>query len=103
MDLDDYNRNTSEGLHTTSIAAAWMNIVYGFGGFRSDGDMVVLAPTIPSYWTSYTFHLTINRSILTVFVTAKDVTLSVEGDPVSLLLFGNDITIHTTHTHQLVN
>ena len=32
MDLDDYNRNTCEGLHTTSIAGAWMNIVYGFGG-----------------------------------------------------------------------
>ncbi|MCL2128210.1 MAG: family 65 glycosyl hydrolase, partial [Treponema sp.] len=25
MDLDNYNRNTAEGLHTTSIAAAWMN------------------------------------------------------------------------------
>ncbi|WMT43393.1 family 65 glycosyl hydrolase [Paenibacillus sp. D2_2] len=31
LDLDNYNRNTREGLHTTSIAAAWMNIVYGFG------------------------------------------------------------------------
>lgn len=32
MDLDNYNRNTREGLHTTSIAGAWMNIVCGFGG-----------------------------------------------------------------------
>ena len=40
MDLDNYNRNTEEGLHTTSIAAAWMNIVYGFGGMRSDDEIL---------------------------------------------------------------
>ena len=38
LDLDNYNRNTNQGIHTTSIAAAWMNIVYGFGGLRTDGE-----------------------------------------------------------------
>ena len=51
MDLDNYNRNTGEGLHTTSIAAAWINIVYGFGGLRSDGPRLSLSPTLPSEWT----------------------------------------------------
>ena len=32
LDLDNYNRNTREGLHITSIALAWINIVYGFAG-----------------------------------------------------------------------
>lgn len=41
-DLDNYNRNTREGIHTTSIAAAWMNIIYGFGGLRTDGDIILL-------------------------------------------------------------
>ena len=50
MDLDNYNRNSGEGLHTTSIAAAWMNIVYGFGGLREDGDMLKLAPSIKKKW-----------------------------------------------------
>ena len=45
MDLDDYNRNTNEGLHTTSISAAWVNIVHGFGEFRSDGKYLKLAHT----------------------------------------------------------
>jgi maltose phosphorylase len=57
MDLDDYNRNTNEGLHTTSISAAWVNIVYGFGGLRSDGKYLKLAPTLPKLWKSYTFNL----------------------------------------------
>ena len=57
MDLDNYNRNSGEGLHTTSIAAAWMNIVYGFGGLRADGDMLTLAPSIPEQWEGYRFHI----------------------------------------------
>ena len=52
MDLDDYNRNTCEGLHLTSICAAWLNIVYGFGGLRSDGNILVLKPVLPSNWNS---------------------------------------------------
>ncbi|HCM14276.1 MAG TPA: family 65 glycosyl hydrolase, partial [Lachnospiraceae bacterium] len=55
MDLDNYNRNTSEGLHTTSIAAAWMNIVYGFAGMRSDGDILSFSPSIPAAWNGYSF------------------------------------------------
>ena len=35
LDLDNYNRNAGEGLHITSIAAAWQNIVQGFAGLRA--------------------------------------------------------------------
>lgn len=59
LDLDDYNRNTFEGLHTTSIAAAWMNVVYGFGGLRSDREISV-APTLPKAWQSYSFSILIH-------------------------------------------
>ena len=52
LDLDDYNRNTCEGLHMTSIAAAWMNIVYGFLGLRSDTKELSIAPKLPSNWKS---------------------------------------------------
>ena len=59
MDLDDYNRNAQEGLHTTSIAAAWLNIVYGFGGLR-DQNGVSLSPMIPDGWKSYSFSVLID-------------------------------------------
>jgi maltose phosphorylase len=57
MDLDNYNRNTREGLHTTSIAAAWVNIVYGFGGMRSDGHILKFNPSIPKAWDRYNFKI----------------------------------------------
>jgi len=68
LDLDDYNRNTSEGLHTTSISAAWMNIVYGFGGVRTDGKELKINPTIPSVWEGYSFSLRYRNSTLKVSV-----------------------------------
>lgn len=58
LDLDDYNRNTCEGLHMTSIAAAWMNIVYGFLGLRSDRPVLKIAPTLPARWSHYGVKLT---------------------------------------------
>ncbi len=73
MDLDNYNRNTREGLHTTSIAAAWVNIVYGFGGMRSDGDMLVLNPSIPSAWKTYSFRVFYRGSVLEVKVNKQNV------------------------------
>jgi maltose phosphorylase len=32
LDLDDYNNDTEDGLHITSMAGTWMSIVEGFAG-----------------------------------------------------------------------
>ncbi|MCD1258120.1 family 65 glycosyl hydrolase [Paenibacillus athensensis] len=80
LDLDNYNRNTREGLHTTSIAAAWMNIVYGFGGMRSDGDMLLFQPSIPQAWSSYSFKLLYKGAAISVAVNREQVTIKAAGD-----------------------
>jgi maltose phosphorylase len=68
LDLDDYNRNVHQGLHVTSMAAAWMNVVYGFGGMRSDGPILSFKPTLPPQWKKYSFKLLYRRQVLTVTV-----------------------------------
>ena len=85
IDLDNYNRNTAEGIHTTSIAAAWMNIVYGFGGMRSDGNILSFRPSIPAQWASYSFQIFYREALIRVEVTQAQATLRlVEGQPVSV-------------------
>lgn len=64
LDLDNYNRNTGDGLHTTSIAMAWANIVYGFSGLRSDGETLRFAPCLPDRWSRVRFSLTYKGRIL---------------------------------------
>lgn len=79
MDLDNYNRNSDEGIHTTSIAAAWMNIVYGFGGLRSDGEVLRIRPMIPQKWQEYSFKLHYEGDVLKIRVDKERVRISSEG------------------------
>jgi len=80
MDLDDYNRNTNEGLHLTSIAAAWVNIVYGFGGLRSDGDVLKLSPFCPKRWKSYQFRIQYFDVNIEVYIDQKEIKLTLDKD-----------------------
>lgn len=80
LDIDDYNRNTNEGLHMTSIAAAWVTIVYGFGGLRSDGPLLKIAPKLPKTWGAYTFNIHYMDTSIKVAVTKDDVTFTLDKD-----------------------
>lgn len=94
MDLDNYNRNTREGLHTTSIAAAWVNIVYGFGGMRSDGDMLVFNPSIPEAWKSYSFRTMYRGAVLAVNVAKETVGFkTINGTGADIRIYGKEYKI----------
>ena len=82
LDLDDYNHNTGEGLHVTSMAAAWMNIVYGFGGMRSDGERLVFNPSIPENWESFSFNILYRDTRLNIKVSRKSIILKTFTGPV---------------------
>ncbi len=93
MDLDDYNRNTHEGLHTTSISAAWLNIVYGFGGLRSDKELS-LNPVLPKGWRAYSFSITVWGKPLKVTVREKQLLLESQTDTViALKIYGKTCSI----------
>jgi maltose phosphorylase len=80
LDLDNYNRNTKEGLHTTSLAGAWINIVYGFGGMRSDGELLRFNPCIPKAWNSYSFRIVYRDAVLLIKVNKENVDFQVVND-----------------------
>ncbi len=92
MDLDNYNRNTAEGLHTTSIAAAWMNIVYGFGGMRSDGDGLSFAPSIPADWRGYSFRVDYRKDVILVEVDRENAVFSTRnGTELVISVYGKQV------------
>lgn len=93
LDLDNYNRNTHEGLHTTSMAGAWLNIVYGWGGLRTDGEVLRLAPTLPTGWQALQFQLTYRGSQIRVRLEAGEVLIQVVSGPqLKLELYGEAVT-----------
>ena len=57
LDLDDYNNDTCDGLHITSMGGTWMAFVQGFGGMRVRKGQLHFNPFIPEGWNSYSFRL----------------------------------------------
>ena len=96
LDLDNYNRNTREGLHVTSIAMAWANIVYGFAGLRSDGDGLRLAPRLPSRWKQLTFTILYRGRLIRIRMEKATTGLKLlSGGPISLFVYGKPCTVST--------
>jgi maltose phosphorylase len=76
LDLDDYNREVSDGLHITSMAGTWLAIVEGFGGMRIRSERVELNPLIPEQWRSYSFHARFRELLFEVKVTGKSMEIT---------------------------
>jgi maltose phosphorylase len=65
--------------------------VYGFGGLRSDGAILVFNPVLPKQWEAYEFRLRYRSVRIRVRVTAREVSFSTQDrveTPVPLLIYG---------------
>ncbi|MBN1864344.1 MAG: beta-phosphoglucomutase [Victivallales bacterium] len=95
LDLDDYNNNTWEGLHVTSMAGTWMNLVYGFGGMRSDGDLLSFDPFCPPGWEAFSFRLCIGeKGVLSVRVGREESSFMMgKGTHASIVVYGNELVV----------
>ncbi len=91
LDLDDYNDDTEDGLHITSMAGTWMSIVKGFAGQRVREGKLVLAPYIPDQWESYTFRILYHHTTLIISVDRTAVTITNASEvSVSMVVLGQE-------------
>jgi maltose phosphorylase len=94
LDLDDYNNDTEDGLHITSMAGTWMSIVKGFAGQRVKDGILVLNPNLPSQWTSYSFRLGFRGALLKVQVSRDAVVVdNISDRDVQVLIHGTPVVI----------
>jgi maltose phosphorylase len=66
LDLDDYNNDTNDGLHITSMGGTWMAFVMGFGGVRVKNDRLVFNPFLPKKWKNWSFRINFRGAHLEV-------------------------------------
>ena len=91
LDLDDYNNDTEEGCHTTSMAGTWMSVVKGFGGMRILDGQLHFNPYLPTQWDSYSFNIGYRGNILKIRVSSAGVDIRNTGaEPVTLFLNGEE-------------
>ncbi|MDA0686820.1 MAG: family 65 glycosyl hydrolase domain-containing protein [Bacteroidetes bacterium] len=79
LDLDNYNNDTEDGLHITSMAGSYLSIVQGFGGLRIKDQKLHLNPHCPSQWKGYEFQILFNNAPVRVVVNPRGTTVLNQG------------------------
>lgn len=93
LDLDNYNNDTADGLHITSMTGSWLAIVHGFAQMKTWDEKLSFAPFLPKDWTGYKFHINYRGRLIEVAV-ADEVSLTlVTGEPLTLSVYDNEITL----------
>jgi maltose phosphorylase len=94
LDLDNYNNDTEDGLHITSMAGTWMSVVQGFGGLRVQEGKLVLNPFIPGHWMQFAFKVMFRGARLQVTVKQNGVSIVNETDvPVTVLVHEKEFPV----------
>ncbi|HTF16443.1 MAG TPA: glycoside hydrolase family 65 protein [Chryseolinea sp.] len=87
LDLDDYNNDTEEGCHITSMAGTWMSVVKGFGGMRVKNGQMHINPFLPDKWKSYSFRLEFRKRVIKIKISDEGVETILEaGDPIEVVV-----------------
>ncbi|MBC1512186.1 glycoside hydrolase family 65 protein [Listeria booriae] len=105
LDLDNYNNDTEDGLHITSMAGSWIAIVQGFAGMRTFNGRLAFAPFLPKTWDKYAFKINYRDRLIEVTVTAEMVSIALlSGEALELDLFGESVqlvdTLEKHHYHK---
>ncbi len=87
LDLDDYNNDTCDGCHITSMGGTWMTIVQGFGGMRVKDSMLSFNATLPQKWQSYSFKIRHKDNVLKITVNKSGTKIErLSGNPTKVLV-----------------
>lgn len=96
LDLDNYNNDTEDGLHITSMAGSYLSIVQGFGGVRVYNQKLILNPSCPNEWKSYSFNILVNSVPLFVTVNKQMVKIENLGNSdIEALVLGKNLTLNS--------
>lgn len=95
LDLDDYNNDTEDGCHTTSMAGTWMSVIQGFGGMRVSNEQLHFNPVLPSHWKSYAFKILFRNTLLKIKVSASQTEIENQSTKnVEVMVNGKSYTVN---------
>lgn len=102
LDLDNYNNDTEDGLHITSMSGGWLSIVQGFAGMRTLKGHLSFEPYCPTQWNGYQFKLKYRGRLIKVKVTASEVEFTLqEGEALTFDLYGKEVILTDSLTNRI--
>ncbi|MGF7396814.1 glycosyl hydrolase family 65 protein [Thermoanaerobacterium thermosaccharolyticum] len=94
MDLDDYNGNVKDGIHTACMAGAWSAIINGFGGMMTYPDGLHFMPNIPVGWRLLSYNVKYKNCKLHVDITQDKISfLLIDGAEMRIYLYDEEILL----------
>ena len=94
LDLDDYNNDTEDGLHITSMAGTWMAVVKGIGGMRVYNNTLYFNPFLPTSWKAVSFKIQFRGKTILVKVTPTETILeNLSKESVAINLAGKALEL----------
>ncbi len=92
LDLDNYNNDTEDGLHITSMTGSWLAIVQGFAQMKTYDETLSFSPFLPKKWSKYAFHINYRGRLLHVLIDSQVTITLLSGEPI-------DVTIYNKEQH----
>ena len=94
LDLNDYNNDTEDGCHITSMAGTWLSIVKGFGGQRVIKGHLSLNPFLPKNWEKLTFKIKFRANLFKVSISSNHTHIeNLEGPETTIFFKNEEITV----------
>lgn len=94
LDLDNYNNDTKDGLHITSMTGSWLAIVQGFAQMKTFDNKLSFAPFLPEKWDSYSFRINYRGRLLELKVDCNNTYIKlVSGNPLEMEIYGDKILL----------
>jgi len=91
LDLDDYNNDTEDGCHITSMAGTWMSVIEGFGGMRVRDGKLSFQPFLPGKWQSFSFQIGFRGTLLNIKVSKEGVQIrNLSGKETTVLVYDKE-------------
>ncbi|MCC0658659.1 glycoside hydrolase family 65 protein [Clostridioides sp. ZZV14-6154] len=91
LDLDNYNNDTNDGLHITSMSGSWLSIVHGFAGMRTWNETLSFEPRLPQEWKNYSFNINYRDNNINVDVYSNLIKIeNLKGKPIRIIVYGKE-------------
>jgi maltose phosphorylase len=85
LDLDNYNQDTEDGLHITSMSGGWLAICHGFAGMETTHGQLPFKPFLPQSWDAYSFNFRYRGTVIQVNISKEGVAFeSLVGKAISV-------------------
>lgn len=98
MDINNFKRNTTGGLHMACLGGVWMSVVNGFMGMRLYNDGLHFAPKLPDVWDSCTFNINYDNASVRIRAEKDNTRFTlIDGDSMRFTVYGEEVTLSKAH------